>query len=188
MHRVVVVTGMPGVGKSTVLGKALERLRKGGTGLRLVNYGDVMFEIAKGYGVEKRDDVRRLPGERQREIQKKAGRKIAGIEEDVIVDTHCTIKTQEGYLPGLPQWVLEELKPTQLVLIEAETEMITKRRRSDKSRDRDAEFVHEIEEHQAMNRAIAMSYASLTGATVKIIENRQDEIDKAVDELVEVLR
>jgi adenylate kinase len=31
--------------------------------------------------------------------------------KNVIVDTHCTVKTPKGYMPGLPAWVLKEIKP-----------------------------------------------------------------------------
>ncbi|HJJ36748.1 MAG TPA: adenylate kinase, partial [Methanocorpusculum sp.] len=45
-----------------------------------------------------------------------------------------------------------------------------------------------IAEHQEMNRAFAAAYSMLTGCTVKIITNADFLVDKAVDELVAVLR
>ena len=102
-------------------------------------------------------------------------------KENLIIDTHCTIKTPRGYLPGLPEYVLRELKPDQFVLIEATPDEILARRQRDKTRQRDVEEKKGIEEHQFMNRAMAMAYACLTGASVRIIENHQGELGKAAE-------
>lgn len=182
---VVVVTGTPGVGKTTVLTKALE----GVSNYSVVNYGDVMLEEAKRKGVSNRDEMRQLPPKVQREIQRNAAEKIAGMakEKGIIVDTHCTIKTPAGYLPGLPKWVLDALKPEKFVLIEAEPEEIMNRRIKDTTRIRDTEVLSEIEEHQLVNKAMAMAYASLTGATVKIIKNNDGKLEEASKQVIEVL-
>jgi len=104
------------------------------------------------------------------------------------VDTHCTIKTPSGFLPGLPKWVLEELQPDIFVLIEADADEILLRRISDTSRTRDMEMLKDINLHQEMNRSVSMAYAALTGATVKIIENHNDELDSSVADMVETLK
>jgi len=188
--KVIVATGVPGVGATTVTEKAVEQL----DGFELVNYGDVMLEIAKEEGlVEDRDEIRKLPAEKQREIQKLAAKRIAEMAKDaeggVIVDTHCTIKTPAGYLPGLPEWVLKELDPDMLVLIEADPDEIMMRRVKDADvRKRDYDRAEEIQEHQTMNRMAAMAYAALTGATVKIVENHDDALDEAVKEFVEAVK
>ena len=187
MSKVVVVTGIPGVGKTTVLNGALEKVNEEGGNFTCVNYGDVMFEIVKKEGlVKERDDMRKLSGDVQKRVQKQAAKEISQREGNKIVDTHCTIKTPKGYLPGLPKWVLEDLGLTQFILIEADPKEIAKRRSRDKSRTRDEELETSIIEHQEMNRAISMSYAMFTGALVKIIENA--ELNKAVEELTEALR
>ncbi|ADP77675.1 Adenylate kinase [Methanothermus fervidus DSM 2088] len=183
--KTVVITGVPGSGTTTVLKNALKNLNYVN-----VNYGDVMLEIAKEKKlVEDRDQIRKLPSDIQREIQKEAARKIRKIaeKENVIVDTHCTIKTPTGFLPGLPKWVLDELNPQLFILVEADPEEILVRRINDKSRSRDMEKINEIKLHQEMNRAAAMAYAVLTGASVKIIENHDEKLDEAVNELVNIL-
>jgi adenylate kinase len=183
---VIVVTGTPGVGKTTVLKKALERAPMG---YSVVNYGDVMLGEARKRGVNDRDALRQLPSEAQREIQLRAAEEIANNARSrgIIVDTHCTVKTPSGYLPGLPFWVLEALKPEKFVLLEAEPEEIMGRRVKDKSRVRDAEVLSEIGEHQLVNKAMAMAYAAFTGATVKIIKNNDNKLDEAAENLLEVL-
>ena len=107
--KLVVLTGIPGSGSSTVLKKTLEEVEY----LHL-NYGDIMTEIAIEKGlVENRDELRKLTADTQKEIQKEAGIRIKekSETENVIVDTHCTISTPAGFLPGLPKWVLEGLNP-----------------------------------------------------------------------------
>lgn len=184
--KVVVVAGIPGSGSTTILDHALENLD-----YINVNYGDVMLQIAQEKGlVENRDQIRTLSSDVQKEIQKAAAKSIRERSEltNIIVDTHCTIKTPVGFLPGLPQWVLEELQPDMFVLIEADADEILIRRISDTTRTRDMEMLKDINLHQEMNRAVSMAYAALTGATVKIIENHNDQLDTSVAEMVETLK
>ncbi len=186
-----VVTGIPGTGKTTVATAALEKLKGEGVGYKLVTYGDVMFEIAKSKGaVSDRDDMRKISPAVQRDIQKSAAKKIASMASggNVLLDTHCTISTPKGYLPGLPEWVLEELMPDYFILVEANPADINKRRNADKSRNRDDEGVAGIALHQEMNRNIAMAYSMMTGCIVKVIGNKQGQIDASAQKMAEVLR
>lgn len=184
--KVVVVAGIPGSGSTTVLQHALKE-----TDYVHLNYGDVMLEIAMEMElVEDRDSIRRLPPETQKEIQRKAAEtiRIRAEESNTIVDTHCTIKTPSGFLPGLPKWVLEALQPDMFILIEADGDEILLRRVSDTTRTRDMERLQEINLHQEMNRATAMAYAVYTGATVKIIENHNDLLESSVEEMKKALK
>ncbi|GBF35803.1 MAG TPA: adenylate kinase [Methanothermococcus okinawensis] len=190
-NKVVIVTGVPGVGGTTLTQKAIEKLEKEGIHYQLVNFGTVMFEVAKSENlVENRDQLRKLDPDTQKRIQKMAGRKIAemAMKGPVIVDTHSTVRTPKGYLAGLPKWVLDELNPDIIVLVETTGDEILMRRLGDTSRNRDLETTKSIEEHQFMNRCAAMAYGVLTGATVKIIKNRDKLLDDAVEELVSVLK
>jgi adenylate kinase len=184
--KVVVIAGIPGSGSTTVLSKVLEELD-----YLHVNYGDVMLEIAKDDGlVDNRDDLRKLSPDIQKEVQKNAAQSIRekSKQSNIIVDTHCTINTPSGFLPGLPKWVLDQLKPDMFILLEADGDEILKRRISDTTRNRDSERLKDIELHQEMNRAASMAYAVLTGATVKIIENHDNKVDEAVNEMVKTLK
>jgi len=186
--KVVVITGTPGVGKSTVLQKALEEIEEE---YMIVNFGDAMLEAALERGVvNNRDEMRRLDPHVQRDIQRLGGRKIAEIAKtkNVIVDTHATIKTSKGYLPGLPVWVLEELNPSIIVVVEADSMEISGRRSSDETRKRDREDTMEIEEHQLLNKAAAIAYAVYSGATVAVIENHDEGLLEAAKNLAAVLR
>ncbi len=186
--KVAVLTGVPGVGKTTVIEEAIEKTNKE---YKLINYGDKMLEVAKEQGlVEDRDQMRKLDSETQRKIQKKAGEKISESSKNqpVIVDTHSTIKTPEGYLPGMPEWVLRPLDPDLIVCIEATPKEIRERRKKDSEiREREIETEKELKQHQSMNRSAAASYSTLTGATVKIIKNHDNKLESATQELSEAL-
>jgi len=187
----VVITGIPGTGKTTVAKKALKELADEGIEYDLITYGDIMFDIAKNVRlVNHRDEMRKLNAKQQKKIQRLAGSKIAQMaqEKNIVLDTHCTISTPKGFLPGFPEWVLRELNPDIFVLIEANPEEIAIRRDKDKSRDRDKELEDDIRLHQELNRSIAMAYSIFSGCTVRIIQNPQDKIDIAVGELKNILR
>ncbi|HDM36186.1 MAG TPA: adenylate kinase [Candidatus Syntrophoarchaeum butanivorans] len=185
---VIILTGIPGVGSSTVVKEALRMMGDGSESFRPVNFGDVMFEIAEKRGLVKtRDEMRKLNSEEQRDIQLIAAERISKMGGRVILDTHCTVKTPQGYLPGLPAWVLDTLKPEQIILIEADPEEIHQRRLKDRSRSRDPDPVELINEHQQVNRMIAMAYAARTGATVKFIANHDNGLEEAANELLKVI-
>jgi adenylate kinase len=155
--------------------------------IQFVTFGTVMIDIAKDLGwVKDRDEMRKLSLDRQKQLQIKTAEKIGNMK-NVIVDTHCTVKTPKGYMPGLPEWVLRKLNPTSIVIVEADPEEIYKRRAKDSSRNRDPDSVEKIAEHQMVNRAAAMAYATLTGATVKIVCNHDNALDEAVKEAEPVI-
>ncbi|ABR56707.1 adenylate kinase [Methanococcus aeolicus Nankai-3] len=190
-HKLVVVTGVPGVGGTTITQKAMEILKEENINYKMVNFGTAMFEVAQSQNiVEDRDEMRKLDADTQKRIQKMAGRKIAEMvkEQPIVVDTHSTVKTPKGYLAGLPKWVLDELNPNMIVVVETTGDEILMRRMSDETRKRDLETASDIEEHQFMNRCAAMTYGVLTGATVKIVKNKNGLLDEGVEELVSILR
>lgn len=188
MPFVVVITGIPGVGKSTITKLALKRTR---AKFRVVNFGDIMFEEAvKAKLVTHRDEMRRLSLKVQRELQLKAAQRILEIsrEEPVLLDTHATIKTPLGYMLGFPKEVIEVINPKFIVIIEATPSEILGRRLRDLKRDRDVETEEQIQRHQDLNRAAAISYAMHSNALIKIIENHEDKgLEEAVNELVKIL-
>ncbi len=180
---VIVVTGIPGVGKTTVMKRAAE-----GLDMEFVTFGTVMIDTAKEMGLVKdRDEMRKLTLEQQKELQIRSAEKVASMG-NVILDTHCTVKTPKGYMPGLPEWILKKLKPTAIVVVEADPDEIYNRRAKDATRNRDPDSIEQIAEHQQINRAAAMAYATLTGATVKIVYNHDDAIDEAVKQAEPVVK
>jgi adenylate kinase len=190
-RNVVIVTGIPGVGKTTVINTAVEQVKeKHGEDVLILNFGTEMFEVASKAGhVKDRDELRKMPTSLQRETQRQAGAAIADKAKfaKVIVDTHTLIQTNNGYLIGLPEWVVTAINPKTMVLVEADSEKIANRRTGDESRTRDAQAVTDIQIHQEMCRSAAVSVGTITGATVRIIRNREGLVEEAASELVETL-
>jgi adenylate kinase len=178
----VVIAGIPGVGKSTVLDLVKKRIT-----YEVINFGTLMFEMARELNlVKERDEIRKLPLPTQINLQKKASSSIGKIN-DVIVDTHLSIKSHGGYFPGLPEWVIRELNVMAFFVIEAEPEVILKRRMNDESRVRDNDTVETIREYQEVNRYYAAAYSIYTGASVFFMENVQGKPDILADNIVERL-
>jgi adenylate kinase len=181
---VIIIMGTPGAGKSTVLSEA-SKDRKHWT---ITNYGDLMVEIAKAKGyVKDRDELRHLDVAKQREVQTAVAERLAGMKGNVVLDTHCSINTPQGYYPGLPYSLLSKLKVDALVLVTAPLEHILGRRKSDTTRVRDTQKDEELAEHIRINEAMLAAYSVLTGAPVMIIENSNGKLDLAVDRLEALL-
>lgn len=54
--KTVIIVGVPGVGKSTIITNATETLKNRGTSVKTVVFGSVMFEEAKKLGINDRDE------------------------------------------------------------------------------------------------------------------------------------
>jgi adenylate kinase len=185
----VIITGVPGVGKTTVVNEALKKLKEAGIEYQSINFGSFMFEVAKAENIVKdRDQMRTLDRTVQKQLQQRAGQAIAKISGNVLIDTHASVKTPKGYMAGLPEWVLREIMPDIIVLVETDDDQILMRRLTDETRARDKEGSRSIAEHQQFNRSIAAAYAMMTGCTIKIITNADFLLERSSGELAEVLR
>jgi adenylate kinase len=174
----IIVMGLPGAGKTTVL-NGLD------TDYKIVNYGDLMLEIEKEkFGVKDRDDMRKLPIEKQKQAQRMVYEKLSMMEGKVILDTHCSVSTPKGYFPGVPLDYLRMLNVDALVLITADVDEVAKRRTEDPSRKRD---VDDIALHDSMNRSYLATYSAATGAPAVVIFNRQGKLEEAVAKLQNIL-
>jgi Archaeal adenylate kinase len=72
--KLIVVAGINGVGKTTVLNSVKQLTKE----IEVVNYGDEMFSIASQRGwVQNRDQIRKLPLERQLLLQKEAAQNLS---------------------------------------------------------------------------------------------------------------
>ena len=192
MGRIVIVTGIPGTGKSTVCNELLKLAEQVGRKVVVINYGTVMVELSPKLGKSfHRDDLRKTSPSFQLDLQKKAAEAISqravNAEETVIVDTHMSIKTVNGYLAGLPFPVLQLLKPTAFVLVEAEPQEILSRRFRDATRKRDKALESEIMEEFLFSRFMAAACSVLTGASVKIVKNPSGKQIKVAKEILKLL-
>jgi adenylate kinase len=182
----VVVVGIPGVGKTTIVDKLAHSLKDAG----LVTFGTVMLQEAeRRRWVKHRDELRSLTVARQGALQRIAASKISRMKRStVLVDTHLFIRTPEGFWPGLPFDVVRALRPTHLILIEASPDEIAARRAADRSRyrdsvDRDA-LVRELE----LARGFLSVASSISGAPMLVVNNHDGEVNGVAAGLAKVLR
>jgi adenylate kinase len=191
----VVMTGVPGVGKSTVVKTAFQQAKDKGLNVEyeMVNFGDMMLKSAEAAGLVKhRDEMRKLPIEKQHDIQKKAATEIRKLadKKQIILDTHASIETPKGFIPGMPEWVLRILKPDVIVVLESRPEDINKFRKKDLGGDfrrREVDNLEGIERHQSVNRSIAVAYSVFTGTPIKIIWKPEGTLPQAAEQLLGVL-
>lgn len=189
MGKIIIVAGVPGAGKSTVLLEAWKRVEKE-LNYTIVSFGTEMLELCKETGlVADRDQMRNLSPDVQEEMQWRTTKRIAERPENILLDTHCTIKTGSGsYLPGFTPRMLERMSPRAIVLVDAHEAEIRGRRRLDKSRPlRTIESQDDILEHKVLNRAYAAAFSARSGCLLRIIQNNTGEFDRAVDEFVSTL-
>jgi len=181
----IIVMGLPGAGKTTVLNGAVS----GFADWKVLNYGDMMFEIAKREKiVNERDEMRKLPLKSQKRIQDEAAKKLSEIQGKVILDTHCSIQTATGYMPGLPFDQLRKLKVDYLVFITAPAKDILGRRQRDTTRKRDVVSIEDVERDISVNISYLCTYSVLSGAAASIITNADGKLDDAVGRLKEVIK
>jgi len=185
----VIITGVPGVGKTTVVNEALKKIKAEGVEYKSINFGTFMFEVAMNEKIVlDRDQMRALDREVQKQLQQRAAKAIAQIPGNILIDTHASVKTPKGYLAGLPEWVLREIMPDTIVLVETDDDQILMRRLTDETRSRDKEGSRSIAEHQQFNRAVAAAYAMISGCTVKIVINADFLLERAAEDMAAVLR
>ncbi|MFH0889886.1 MAG: adenylate kinase [Candidatus Aenigmatarchaeota archaeon] len=188
----VIVAGAPGVGKTTVQNVALEQLQQTKP-IKVAMFGDYMFSIAeKEKLVKNRDEMRtKIPREKYKDLQAKAAEQIAADAKsrNVIVNTHLSMITAFGIIPGLPLNILKMLDPKLIVIVEADPEEIAIRQKTDKERERsDFGDAGKLREFQNYSRSCAAAYSVIQNVPVKIIMNRHGKIREAAGELTEVLR
>jgi adenylate kinase len=184
----VVIVGIAGVGKTTLVSKIVEILNNKKKSVSVHSFGTVMFEEAKKSGIVNRDELRKLTVEKQKDLQKMAAKKIAGFNHNVvIIDTHAFISTNEGFYPGLPYTVLEEIKPANLITVSARPEEIYNRRMKDTTRNRDMISIENIKKELAVQEAMVSSCAVLIGAPMKSILNTEGNIEEAANEVISAI-
>ena len=184
----VIIVGIPGVGKTTLVSKVVELLKSKKISVNVSIFGTVMFEEAKKNGIKDRDDLRKLSVPEQKKLQSMAAKKIASMTDDiVIVDTHAFIATKEGYYPGLPHNVLEILMPDSFIMISARPEEIYNRRMKDTTRNRDIVSIEAIKKELDVTSAMLSTCSILCGSPIKMILNSEGKIDEVAKGIVSAM-
>lgn len=193
---VVIAVGIPGVGKTSVINSALELAKSKGLGVKVVNFGDVMVEQAVKLGLiasaSERDKMRKLSLADQLRLQKSAAEHIYKMSQEsgdvVIVDTHVFIRTPSTFLPGIPKYILDALKPRGIIVIKASPEEVLGRRAKDADvRDRDVEGVSTISLHQDLTLFGAAAVSIYSGANLTVIDNDEGKLEEAAEKFLKAI-
>src|SRR5437870_1532317 len=164
----IIIAAVPGSGKTTILNIIKEKMPQ----VKIVTEGDLIFEIAKKkFNIKNRDEMRKtLNVEQQRYVQEHAAKEISEMKDKIILlDTHVSIETSEGYFPGLADRTIAIIKPDVIVLLEFNPQDILERRKKDTSRRRDLDSMEKIEEHQKINENFAAAAANYAECPLEII-------------------
>ena len=184
----VIIVGIPGVGKTTLVSKIVEILRTKQKSISVHSFGTVMLEEAKKNGIKDRDELRKLSMEKQTNLQKMAAQKIALLQDDlVIIDTHAFISTNAGFYPGLPNSVLQIIKPDNFISVSARPEDIYNRRMKDSTRNRDLVSIESIKKELSVQDAMLSSCSVLSGSPMKTVLNSQGKVDEAAQTVIDAI-
>jgi adenylate kinase len=172
----VVVTGVPGVGKTSLCRKVSDDL-----GYNYVNYGDLMLSIAESRDLASTDtQMFSLDIDIQYQIWKAAAKRIKDMNS-VLVDLHGVDQSSIGYIISLP---VEIIKPDIIVLIESSMDNILGRRKKD-TKERIIDTVKSLKEHMDILKITMASYSAIFGCNLVILNN--DDFMTCVGEMEKVL-
>lgn len=187
----VIVVGLTGVGKTTVIDNAITETD---TNVEYLSHGSLLLEEGQERGlVSDRDEITELEPSEYDDLQAYTAERIAQItvdgDEDTtfVLDTYATLATPYGYRPGLSLSDIEIMDPRQFALIHAMPGEVKERRRKDDSRNRDEKSELELREQQNIAINQTTTFSSVNRAPVALIENTDDELESAVAELVPLL-
>ena len=189
----IVVAAVPGAGKTTVLKFVKKKMSE----VKIVNVGDLIFEIAKKkFDIKDRDEMRKkLTIEQERLLQEMVAKKISKMKDKIIlIDTHMCIKTPSGYFPGISDKVASIIKPDIVIILDFNPKDVIERRKRDPKRERDIETEEIIEEHQNFTKQFATNTAAKVEAAVEVINLRYkqskpfEHVVKASDEITKIIK
>ncbi len=67
-NKKVIMVGIPGVGKTTLLSKIVEVIKNHDKSVSVMSFGTLMFDVAKKNGLKDRDELRKLPVTEQQHL------------------------------------------------------------------------------------------------------------------------
>lgn len=181
-----VIMGLPGVGKTSVVKEVLNK-----TNLKHLHWGNLSEKVAKEMGVIKNiDELRNSDPQKQIDVRNEVVKEILEVARngDILIETHAALKGPHGYFPGLTQEIIKEINPDVFIVVEAGAEFIMKRRKGDKTRERKDDItLWDVEESIFVTRSMVSTYAVLAEGTVFFVENKEGDLDYAVNRIVELV-
>lgn len=176
---IIILVGLKGSGKSTVMNRVLRKRKD----IKHVVVGDYFEKVMKKHGLTRDDAERHVNRGMHVQIQKEAFTTImkeAKKYMHTIINTHAFLSRKEGYFPGLPDYVLEIVKPDLILVLDYMPEIILQRRLKDlrtSGRKRAAELTVEgVKKEQKIQLKFASKAARIAKCKLKII--KQDKPEK----------
>lgn len=157
----ILVTGVPGVGKSTVIQALPTDLRQSA-----INFGSLMWEHLSEV-VDTRDAIRSLSSE---ELQRTRNDVAKCLPTVCIVDCHLSITKSGVATPGIPSLFCERGFLAGIFLLEADPQTILERRSRRRSRDDAPQRTADIQKQQKYNRELAQDIARRCGCWIYVID------------------
>ena len=174
----IIITGTPGCGKTTIISN-LKNIRVFNMGTEMMKHTD------KKIG---RDNIRALSKDDIAELRATVFDDINNIKENMIIDTHTSVKRGNRYIAGFSKGDLSMLKDVKAIIyLDASAVEILLRRIHDTTRKREDETADEIDEQRDVNISLATYYAQELGAALYIIQNKRNMIGEATKEVEQAI-
>lgn len=180
--RTVLVTGVQGVGKSTVTRLAAQALD-----LEDWDYADLMMRVEPA--IRHKDDLRFIAWDDRVQVYRKVDKLLAdlfwpgdGRDTCVLLENHLSIIDQLG-IHTFPHEDIRRYNPVGMVVVEASPDDVLERRRTDQQRNRHIGSLAEVTEQQQINRREAAFIRTLIRIPVTTVTNNDRE--QAAQQLVD---
>ncbi|MGH3685125.1 MAG: AAA family ATPase [Pseudonocardiaceae bacterium] len=172
--RTVLVTGVQGVGKTT-----LARLAARALGLEAWDYADLMMRVEPA--IRHKDDLRFIAWSDRVQVYSKVDKLLAelfwpgdGRDTCILLENHLSIIDKVG-MHTFPYEDARRYNPVGLVVVEASPEDVLQRRRTDGKRNRHIGSLMEVAEQQRINRREAGFIGKLIGIPIIAVTNNDRE-------------
>lgn len=172
--RTVLVTGVQGVGKSTVAHLAAHAL-----GLEDWDYADLMMRVEPT--LRHKDDLRFIAWDNRVQVYHKVDKLLAelfwpgdGRDNCVLLENHLSIIDQVG-MHIFPHEDFRRYNPAGLIVVEASPGDVLERRRTDDKHNRHIGSLVEVVEQQQINRREATLIGMLIDIPITTVTNNDRE-------------
>ena len=187
MGKIIIVAGLSGAGKTTLINSISKSLKHADINFKVVNVGTLMEDIGiKNKYIWHRDQIKKIDVKLGSNLRELAYSKISKLRENVLLDTHITIEneSESRFVSGLPSKTLKRLRNVAaFVYINAPSEDIIKRRKTDKSRNREEQDAFSLDIQRIVDISALAYYITYFNIPLYIIENKNRTLEKSIDAL-----
>lgn len=174
--KIILVTGIPEVDRSTMIEVAMKRLNIPKEDLDHVDFDSistVMHSILTGKDLTMHQ-INEMIKQMNDAFEKSVIKKMKTCSGVLMVNCSLTLSTEHGIFPVLNREFFETFSPELILLAEKKPLDITKKENEMKR----------LEKHQDINEAYSFSYSAYSHAAVDRIMIRKGKLDDAVRQLV----